>query len=494
MVALLAALALAGCSAAPEPAVQDSEPSPSASPSSAPTGQGSRSASPSPSAGPRPSPTLAIDWSPRTPAPGQDVRFDAKAEGLGSRTVDAYGWEFGDNATASGKSPTHRYAEAGRREVTGRAILSDGTIVQAKRALTVAAPSVPLPSNATAPEAAPAPTLPGSEGCNLRQSTNPRPESWYSLGKPDTYYDDGCFHQYTVNDPDTATMDVLIIPAAGALALRDARLVRDSVLMWQDGLKAGARTHGMDWLADGLTLTPMVLGVDVPAGASALAPDIVVVLQDVGPAGITWAYAGIGTDGPLSYCRPLMAAAEGRLAPPQELQAMPNFDGHHGRGWGTLSVACENGARTCVVAGAVLYSLPSDDQAINLYDLMSHEFGHCLGLGHVGDASDFAALAYPPNDIMSYEQDDLDPGVALCVSNLNLKTFAARYRTLIAGAPPLPFSIDAEGYVTMLGGADPTTGSAMRSPLPETTWRVFRADGSESPTVLDCPQPDLALL
>lgn len=453
------------------------------------------STSANPTASPAAAPAqarLTASWTPTTPMPGEPVQFTAKVDGLASRSVDSYGWDFGDDTTATGKDATHEYADTGNRTVTARALLSDGTIVRATRAITVGMKAATA-DNGTV-EAESGTTLPGDEGCTTHQSTNPRPDAWYSLGKPATYYDDGCFHQYMVNEPDTATLDVLIVPPPGATALRDANLLRASVRMWESGLKAGARTHGMHWLADGLSITPMVLGEDVPAGPSAFAPDIVVVLGDAGPAGVMWAYAGVGTDAFSGFCKPVQSAHDGTLPSPDALRTLPGYDGHHGGGWGTVELGCETGGRVCVVAGAALYDLPDDFQAINFFDLMSHELGHCLGLGHVGDASDFGGKAYPPDDIMSYEQDDRDPGVALCVSNLNLKTFAYRYRPFLAGGDPLGYSADRDGYVTMAGGADPAPDSTVLNPLPESSWRIFRTDGTESPSASECPQPNLALI
>ncbi|MEA3203293.1 MAG: hypothetical protein QOI63_968 [Thermoplasmata archaeon] len=350
--------------------------------------------------------------------------------------------------------------------------------------LLMAVPMLPISSATVTP-------LPGSAGCTTHTSTNPRPADWYSLGEDGFYFDDACFHQFMVNAPDTAHIDVAIVPPPGPLGLRDAALLRQSVQMWEAGLKAGAHTSGMDWLRDGLTITPFVIGEDVPAGPSALVPDIIIVLGDAGPLGVAYAYAGIGTDSPLDFCHPASAA----FPTIPQIQDQPGFDGHDGGGWGNLAAACGgNGQRTCIVTGAVLFDVPSPQQALNLYDLTSHEFGHCLGLGHVGDASDFQAKDYPVHDIMSYEQDGNDPAFGLCVSNLDLKTFAYRYQPFIEGAPALGYAADGAGYITMQGGSDPAPTNAVLSPLPASSWRIFRADGTLSTTAADCVQPNTGLV
>lgn len=343
-------------------------------------------------------------------------------------------------------------------------------------------------------------SLPGESGCSTHTSPNPRPDSWYNaeLGVPDTVYDDSCFHQFMVNSPDTPTIDVAIVPPPGAFGLRDANLLKQSVQMWEDGIQHGARGAGMGWLADGFQLNPYVVGVDVPIGASEVMPDIVILVGDASPYLFGYAFAGVGSDAPITTCHPLTASTTAADFPSaDQVRRMPGFDGHHGGPWGTLDASCPNGERVCTVVGAVLQDGLSAAHTNNLYDLTSHEFGHCLGLGHVGDASDVpASLDYPPDDIMSYETDGHDPSYALCVSNLDLKTIAYRYQPLIPGAPALRYGADASGHIVMQGGANPSapTNQALANPLPASSWRIIRADGSLGTSAADCPQPDTSLL
>jgi predicted metalloprotease len=60
--------------------------------------------------------------------------------------------------------------------------------------------------------------------------------------------------------------------------------------------------------------------------------------------------------------------------------------------------------------------------------VIAHEVGHCLGVGHVGDALDFRARYAPVPDIMSY---DFNPEQVGCVSNLNVRTLEGVYAHLL---------------------------------------------------------------
>jgi PKD repeat protein len=320
-------------------------------------------------------------------------------------------------------------------------------------------------------------------GCSTEQVPNPRPDSWYSLGKPAQYFADDCYHQFMTNSPDSASIDIVIAPPAGPLPLRDISLLRQSVDMWKQGINDVAKATGRPWLADGIAIHSYVLGIDSAEPgyeAAVYDPDILILTTDVVAAG----YAGIGTDAPLDFCH----GVPNPVPTSAQVAALPGFDDHHGRGVGTYSADCgDTGGRVCVVSNNAWLFAPTDEIAHDFYDLNSHELGHCLGVGHVGDASDFGAKAYPRDDIMSYEVDPWNPTYALCVSNLDVKTLAYVYQPLIPGAPAREPSLG--GYVTMEGGRDPWSAGG-DGPTP---WRIGKPDGTLGTSASQCRQPDTSL-
>lgn len=64
-------------------------------------------------------PSVGFDFSPATPSVGTEVTFTAEATDPDPNgTVESFEWEFGDGDTASGRTTTHTYEEAGSYEVT----------------------------------------------------------------------------------------------------------------------------------------------------------------------------------------------------------------------------------------------------------------------------------------------------------------------------------------------------------------------------------------
>lgn len=361
-----------------------------------------------------------------------------------------------------------------------RLIFNDRSTIAFLMALFVASP-LAMPVS----EAAPSLDLPGDDACNGSTESNPRPAAWFSLGKPSQRFADDCFHQYMVNNPDTPHIQVLIIPSPGQYVARDLNLVYQSIDMMEWGLRDGARLYGMDWFADGFDISVTVWDEETPLEES---PDIIVVQQNaMWPFG--YAFVGQGSDQISGGCHPF-SLGYGSV---DDIRNDPTFSDHHGNGWGTTEAECDNGGRVCTVVSANAADISQRWGARNYYDLFSHEFGHCLGLGHTGDASDFAAKMYPPDDIMSYEQDPHDPNYALCISNLNIKTAAYIYNPLIEGAPALDYS-PIGGYITMEGGSNPTPPpgeNTLPVPWPESSWRVIGQDGRAYESASDCYRPDL---
>lgn len=334
-------------------------------------------------------------------------------------------------------------------------------------------------------EAAPTATLPGETGCNLTTESNNRPTGWYSLGRPANRYADDCFHQFMVNEPDTADIQVLIVPPQGQFAARDLNLVYQSIDMMEWGLRDGANLYGMDWFYEGFNIDVTIWDEDTPLSKS---PDIIVIQQNA-PWPFGYAFAGQGSDRPWPGCNPFSVG----FSSVDDIRNHPDFNDHHGQGWGTYDAECENGERICTVVSANVAAIEQRWGARNYYDLHSHEFGHCLGLGHTGDASDFAAKMYPPDDIMSYESDPHDPDYELCISNLNVKTAAYIYSDLIPGAPDVGYGELGNGYIVMEGGSNPApNNNNFQNPWAPSSWRIIGQDGKEYESAANCYAPSMS--
>src|SRR5918992_1608523 len=71
-----------------------------------------------------------------------DVTFDGTGSSVdGAGSVSSFEWDFGDGATASGASPTHRFAQSGTYEVTLRVTSDAGAVDEATTTLTVTNPA-----------------------------------------------------------------------------------------------------------------------------------------------------------------------------------------------------------------------------------------------------------------------------------------------------------------------------------------------------------------
>jgi hypothetical protein len=226
-----------------------------------------------------------------------------------------------------------------------------------------------------------------------------------------TFWDDQ-YHEYILYDVDTADIDVVIIPPASGLPLSDLAAIEQSVQAWDDGIDAMAPA----WLAAGLTIHSYTLGVDVPPQSALADPEIVIVTANHDP----FVLFGIGEQVPVSICRQ-QAAAD-----------------HVHEGAILKQMSCADGGAQCVVLNTN-WLLGS---AHEMYDLNAHEFGHCLGLGHVGDALDFSAKTVPLTDIMSYATT---PSQVHCVSSLNIQGLEGIYATILGQ----PGQVSAGDYIAM---------------------------------------------
>jgi len=232
------------------------------------------------------------------------------------------------------------------------------------------------------------------------------------LGVAQADFSDDNYHAQILYEVDTAEIDVLIVPPASPYFARDVSNVERSVGAWDDGINA----LGPPWLADGLNIHFYTLGYDrVPRGALQ-DPEVVIFTAEYNPV----LQSGTGLAPPVTLCRDIDPAALHR---------------HDGSPWGVQRSACDDGGYQCIVVNAHYLGFPDGGNERGMYDLNSHGFGHCLGIGHVGDTVEFLAQNHPSQDIMAHGPD---LGHVRCVSSLNILALEAIYGPVLGRPGPHP--------------------------------------------------------
>ena len=237
-----------------------------------------------------------------------------------------------------------------------------------------------------------------------------------------------CHYMRTgLNSLDSPKVDVLILVPLSPTAERDMRIMRQSVEMWEGGIDYLATEMGLNWLSDGMDFHISVDYFD-PLGNQGgefttypiVDPEIVVIATN--PAG----GAGIGFD-PVSGgagipCRPVANPLDF-----QQWENVPGFNSHHEERTGTYVEDCGGGGgNVCFAVNGAIDPSPEDIEIFGLFDLVSHEVGHCLTIGHVGDATELEGRwgAVPRDDIMAYSSGL--PNLTKCVSTLDVESVAVR--------------------------------------------------------------------
>ncbi|MDP1794262.1 MAG: hypothetical protein Q8K63_09020 [Acidimicrobiales bacterium] len=321
-----------------------------------------------------------------------------------------------------------------------------------------------------------------------------------TAGPDDT--SNSCYHQKTdLNALDSNNIDVLIAVPASPFAERDARIIRQSVEMWAGGISYLAPQMGLDWMSK----VNIQISTDIVSFANGtpiytypiVDPEIVIIASN--PVG----GAGIGID-PLA--EPLIGFGDQNVPPgdggichgitnpfdSETWENVPGFDNHHRQGSGTYSAECsETGGNICLTVAPAIDPVPGETDIFGLFDLVSHEFGHCMTLGHVGDGGEctLSGICWgdvPTNDIMAYSLDPAD--LNKCVSTLDVESLATQQSRFI--------DTNGDGEVTpadKLEANDPDGQPDDDSPFQTQHPRDHHyASGTGEPT--DCPQPDLGLV
>jgi hypothetical protein len=255
-------------------------------------------------------------------------------------------------------------------------------------------------------------------------------------------FNDSDFHQEVWFEWDAAHLDVLILPPQVAYAPFRQQVLLDNVQNWADAI-AG---HGVSWLAGGVDLVAYAPGLQAapPAGFELNDPDIIVALN-VEPGAVG---AAILTD----WC-----------------SFLPDVSGHQHPGSPVqvslyTAVGCSGAEEpVCVITNTNWQTTQQ-----GLFRLNGHEFGHCLGLGHVGDAGDFTVNNVPTDDVMSYVD-----GVSGCASSLDLFAMQGAFAAVLGESQPAVDVLDGVRYVREAPSAHV----------------VYSCDGP-TPVPLGLPDPD----
>ncbi|MBU2110329.1 MAG: hypothetical protein KKE65_01585 [Actinobacteria bacterium] len=301
--------------------------------------------------------------------------------------------------------------------------------------------------------------------------------------------DNICYHMKVgLNALDSPRIDVAVLVPVSPVAERDMRVAEQAVQMWGEGVDYLADEMGMEWLSDGvdMNVTTYELKVD-PTGVltkpiQLVDPEIVVIMSN--PAG----GIGIGID-PVSFAGELgIVDGEGTPCVVEDdpfdfasWQDKDGFDQHGMENGGTYVEDCGGvGGNVCFAVNGAVDPVPGASDFFPLYELVAHEFGHCLTVGHVGDGADGPWGPTATNDIMAYSTDP--PGLAKCVSTLDVEGFALRMSKYL--------DVNGDGKVTDKDVLVPNDLAGDGFSSFQVQHPADHAYASSTGAAADCPQPD----
>lgn len=240
-------------------------------------------------------------------------------------------------------------------------------------------------------------------------------------------FNDDRYHEVVLFNWDTVELDVLVVPPATTSPIPRGIAIERSLDAWESGI----RQLGAPWLAEALQFHRYTLGRDTPPAEALQDPEVIIVSAEVNPAVLF----GIGAASDYFACEavdlildaltagPGLRAPVGQAAPPLP----PGWHGHEGSPWAVMNLHCSETLENVCLVVNTNFAFQSQSQH-HMYDLNAHEFGHCLGIGHVGDAGDFKAKRFPREDIMSYQYT---PSQVHCVSSLNLRALEGAFAPVL---------------------------------------------------------------
>ncbi len=296
--------------------------------------------------------------------------------------------------------------------------------------------------------------------------------------------DNHCFHMKVgLNALDSPKIDVAVLVPVSPAAERDLRIMRQVVHMWDGGIDYLSDEMDLGWLGSGVDfrVTGEAIATDdagLPIDPVHLAdPEIVVVATN--PVG----GIGIGIDPAAFIAEVGITDGDGVPCSPADLSVLE--DEEHGDDTGIYVEDCGgSGGNVCFAFNGAIDPVPGTTDLFGIFDLISHEFGHCLTLGHVGDGADGPWGPTPTNDIMAYSTDP--PGVSKCVSTLDVEGFALRMSQYL--------DRNGDGSVSDADHLHPNdaVGDGLNSFQVQNPADHLYASATGDPR--DCPQPDLGLL
>ena len=305
--------------------------------------------------------------------------------------------------------------------------------------------------------------------------------------------DNLCYHMLVgLNALDTPRVDVDILVPVSPAAERDMRMAEQAVQMWDEGVHYLAGEMDLQWLRKGfdMHIRTHELVID-PDGTLAeplnlVDPEIVVIASN--PAG------GIGIGVDPSNLASQLGVTDGQGLPCASVpnpfsmaawQAKPGWEQHGGEDGGVYVEDCGGvGGNVCFAVNGAIDPVPGASDFFGIFDLISHEFGHCLTIGHVGDGADGPWGPTPTNDIMAYSTDP--PGLTKCVSTLDVEGFALRMSGYL--------DVTGDGKVDAADQlvANDVEGDGSNSFQVQHPDDHLYASSTGSPT--DCPQPSYSIV